>query len=350
MSELLAEPATQRREPAVDESARGSESPWRSALRQVARNRAAMGALVVLVLVVLVCLLAPVYANDIAHTNPFASNLSGTTIVNGKVTPVLQANHQGLGLGVTPIGPTWDLSHYFLGSDNQGRDVFARLLYGGRTSLLIGSSSAAICCAGAALLGLVAGYFGGPIDWVLSRLFDIVWAFPIYLLAISLSVVLLTSGLQIGFIHVGAGSLLLPILIIALVYMPYVARPLRGLVLSLREREFIQAAIGVGASDLRILWREIVPNAAPSVIVFFPLMVALDMLTESALSFLSTGVQPPTASWGTIINDGLGLLYTRPAVAIAPGLAIVITAVSLNMLGDGVRDALDPKAKLRGSI
>jgi len=309
-----------------------------------------MGALAVLVLVIVICLLAPVYAGSVAHVDPFPSNLQGTTIVHGKVTPVLQSNHQGLGLGVTPIGPTWDIHHYFLGADNQGRDVFARLLYGGRTSLLIGSTSALLCCVLAALLGLMAGYFGGPIDWVLSRLFDIVWAFPIYLLAISLSVVLLTSGLQIGFIHIGAGSLLLPIIIIAIVYVPYVARPLRGLVLSLREREFIQAAIGVGASDWRILRREILPNALPSVIVFFPLMVALGMLTESALSFLSIGVQPPNASWGTIINDGLGLLYTRPTVAIAPGLMIVITAVSLNLLGDGVRDALDPKAKLRGSI
>jgi peptide/nickel transport system permease protein len=329
---------------------RGRVGPWRASLRQLVRNRAAMAALAVLVVVVVVCLLAPLYASDIAHTNPFTSNLSGTTIVNGKVVDVMQANHQGLGLGVTPIGPTWELSHYFLGADEQGRDVFARVLYGGRTSLLIGATSAALCCILAALLGVLAGYFGGFLDWILSRLFDLVWAFPIYLLAISLSVVLLTSGLHLGFVTVSAGSLWLPILIIAVVYVPYVARPLRGSVLSLREREFIQAAIGAGALDARILRREILPNVAPSVIVFFPLMVALDMLTESALSFLSIGVQPPNASWGTIINDGIGLLYTRPAVAIAPGIALVVTAGALNVLGDGVRDALDPKARLRGSI
>lgn len=120
--------------------------------------------------------------------------------------------------------------------------------------------------------------------------------------------------------------------------------------MSLREREFIQAAIGSGASDWRILTKEVLPNTLPSVIVFFPLMVAFNMLTESALSFLSIGVQPPAASWGTIINDGLGLLYTRPWVALAPGIMIVITAVSLNILGDGVRDAFDPKAKLRGAV
>jgi peptide/nickel transport system permease protein len=335
---------------AIAKNARGAESPWRSSLRQLWRNRPAMVGLFVFLLVVIVCLCAPWYAHDIAHVDAFASNISGTVRINGKTVQILQQNTQGTGLGVTPIGPTWNISHYFLGADDQGRDVFARLLYGGRTSLLIGTSAATICCFIAAVLGIAAGYFGGAIDWVLSRIFDIVWAFPIYLLAISLSVVLLTSGIQLGPIHVGAGSLLVPILIIASVYIPYVARPIRGIVLSLREREFIQSAIGSGASDLRILTKEILPNVAPSIIVFFPLMVAFDLLTESALSFLGIGVQPPSASWGTIIDDGLGLLYTRPAVAMAPGAMIVITAIALNILGDGARDAFDPKAKLRGSI
>jgi peptide/nickel transport system permease protein len=319
-------------------------------LRQHSRNRAAMAALGVVLFMVAICLLAPVYAHHIAHVDAFSSNLNGTFRLNGKIVSVLQANTQGIGLGVTPIGPTWHFASYFLGADNQGRDVFARFLYGGRATLLIGSVSAVICCLVATVLGLVAGYFGGVIDWVVSRVFDIVWAFPIYLLAISLSVVLLTSGLNIGPLHIGPGSLMLPILIIAGVFVPYVGRPLRGIVLSLKEREFIQAAIGSGASDWHILRREILPNVAPTIIVFFPLMMAFDMLTESALSFLSIGVQPPNASWGTIINDGLGLLYTRPWVAFAPGIGIVITAGALNILGDGFRDAFDPKAKLRGSI
>jgi peptide/nickel transport system permease protein len=150
-------------------------------------------------------------------------------------------------------------------------------------------------------------------------------------------------------VHIGSGSLWLPVMIIAIIYVPYVARPLRGQVIALREKEFLRASIGIGASDWRILRREVLPNVLPMVIVFLPLMTALNMLTESALSFLSIGVQPPQASWGTIINDGLGLLYTRPAVTLAPGLAIVVTAAALNVLGDGVRDALDPKAKLRGA-
>ena len=309
-----------------------------------------MAALGLLVIIVSACLLAPVYAHDLAHVNPFASNITGTIRLNGKTISILQANTQGTGLGVTPIGPTWHLTNYFFGADNQGRDVFARLLYGGRASLLIGTSSAIICCFVASVMGIAAGYFGGAIDWVLSRLLDIIWAFPIYLLAISLSVILLTSGVNIGPLHIGPGSLFIPILVIASVFVPYVARPLRGIVLSLKEREFIQASIGSGASDWHILRKEILPNVAPSIIVFFPLMVAFNMLTESALSFLGIGVQPPAASWGTIINDGLGLLYTRPIVALMPGLAIVFTAGALNVLGDGFRDAFDPKAKLRGSI
>lgn len=320
-----------------------------TALSDLARDRTAVAAFTVFLLIVLICLLAPVYAHDIAHTDPFQSNVSGTTLVNGKTVPLLAPTTTGLGLGVTPIGPTWDVHHYFLGADNQGRDVMARLLYGGRNTLLIGVSSALLCCVIAALLGVIAGYFGGVIDTVLNWFFDLIWAFPVYLLAISLSVVLLTNGLKLGPVSVGAGSIWLPVLIIAAVYVPYVARPVRGQVLTLRGREYILASIGVGGSDARILWRDVLPNVAPMVLVFLPLMAAINMLTEAALSFLSVGVQPPNASWGTIINDGLGLLYTRPAVALAPGLMIVITAVALNLLGDSVRSALDPKARLRGA-
>lgn len=333
----------------VDPAVHGSSGPWRTALGQLTRNRPAMVSLGIFVLIVVACLCAPLYASSVAHVDPFASNVSGTTVIDGKTEPLLAPSSTGLGLGVTPIGPTWNPAHYFLGVDNQGRDVMARILYGGRTSLLIGISSALICCAVATVLGTLAGYFGGVVDAVLSRVFDVVWAFPVYLLAICLSVVLLTSGLDIGPVHIGAGSLWLPVLIIAVIYVPYVARPLRGQVMALREKEFLVASIGIGASDLRIMRREVLPNILPTVIVFLPLMMALNMLTESALSFLSIGVQPPNASWGSIINDGLGLLYTRPVVTLAPGLAIVITAGVLNVLGDGVRDALDPKAKLRGA-
>ncbi|WTP62391.1 ABC transporter permease [Streptomyces phaeochromogenes] len=330
--------------------ARRSPGPWRTAVADLSRNRPATAAAVVLLIVVVVCLCAPLYADHIAHTDPFQSHVSGTTVVDGKSVPVLTPSSTGLGLGVTPIGPTWDTAHYFLGSDNQGRDVMARLLYGGRTSLFIGVTATLLTVVIGTAVGVLAGYAGGVVDAVISRILDVIWAFPVYLLAICLSVVLLTDGLRLGPVTVDAGSLWLPVVIIAAIYVPYVARPLRGQVLVLRNKEFIQAAIGSGAPALRVMRREVLPNVVPTAIVFLPLMTALAMLTESALSFLSVGVQPPDASWGTIIEDGLGLLYTRPAVTIAPGLLIALTTVALNVLGDGVRDALDPSARLRGGV
>ncbi len=326
---------------------RPAAGPWVTAWRKLRRDRAAMAALGVLVLVLLLCLLATAYARHVAHTDPFVSNISGSFTLDGVTRPVLEPSTTGLGLGFTPIGPTWDIYGYFLGADNQGRDVAARILYGGRNSLLIAGVSALICLVLATMIGVVAGFMGGIIDAVLSRLLDVLWAFPIYLLAISLSIVLISKGFDIGPISITSGSLWLPIFIIGIVYVPYVARPIRGEVLSLKSSEFVLAAIGLGVPSLRILWKDILPNVMTRVIVFVPIMIALNMLTESALSFLSIGVQAPDASWGTIIQDGQTMLYTRPIVALAPGLAIVITVLALNVLGDGVRDALDPKSKRR---
>ncbi len=292
---------------------------------------------------------APLYASHVAHVDPFANNLNGTTIVNGKTVPLMQVGGGTLHLGETPIGPTWDVRHYFLGADSQGRDVASRVLYGGRSSLEIGIGSAAICCFIATVVALVAGFFGGVVDALLSRLMDVIWAFPVYLLAISISTELLTAsnGLKIGPLHIVATSLWLPTLIIAFIYVPYVYRPVRGHVLTVARKEFAEAAIAQGASNLRLMFSDILPNVVSVVIVLLPLMIATTIFTEAALSFLSIGVQPPNASWGTIINDGQGLLYTRPWVAIAPGIMIVLTVLAMNVLGDGVRDALDPRAKLR---
>ncbi|HTO83685.1 MAG TPA: ABC transporter permease [Methylomirabilota bacterium] len=321
--------------------------PWVTALRKIRSDKAAMAALLLFVVIVGLCMLAPLYATYVAKSDPFRSNLSGKIMVDGKRVPVMQTSTEGLGLGFTPIGPTWDIQAYFLGADGQGRDVAARLLYGGRNSLLIAGVSTAMCLVLAAIVGLVAGFFGGAVDWVLSRLLDVLWAFPVYLLAISLSIVLITHGIDIGPISINADSLSLPIFIIGVIYVPYVARPIRGQVLALKESEFVLAAIGLGVPSHRILFRDILPNVMTTLIVFVPLMMAINMLTESALSFLSIGVQPPDASWGTIIQDGQELLYTRPMVALAPGIAIVITVLALNIFGDGVRDALDPRSKLR---
>jgi peptide/nickel transport system permease protein len=297
----------------------------------------------VLVLIVAASAAAPLYAEHIAETDPFASNINGTTTVDGKEVEVLAPNPSGL--GSTPLGPTLE-RHYFLGADNQGRDVAARVLYGGRASLQIALAAALITLVLATLLGLVAGLYGGRIDAAISRLLDLIWAFPVYLLAISLATVLLVQGIELGPISIGADSLWLPAVIIGLIYVPYLARPVRAETLSIRRQEFVEAAIAQGASTPRLVGGELLPNVAPVLIVFLPLIVATNILTESALSYLSIGVQAPAASWGTIVQDGQGLLYTRPWVSMAPGLMIVFTVLALNVMGDGVRDALDPRGRL----
>jgi peptide/nickel transport system permease protein len=305
-----------------------------------------MASLAVFLFIVLSCLSAPLYARW-AGVDPFTSTLDAVIMVNGVEVPVMEASTEGLGLGYTPIGPTWELGNYFLGADGQGRDVMARLLYGGLNSLMIAAAATVFTLIVGTTTGLVAGYFGGVTDTVLSRLLDILWAFPIYLLAISLSIVTITAGISIGPILIESGSLWLPVIIIGIVYVPYVARPIRGQVLSLRNSEFVLAAVNLGVPGWRILLRDIQPNITTTLIVFVPLMMALNMLTESALSFLSIGVQPPAASWGTIIQDGQSLLYTRPLVALAPGIAIALSVMVLNVFGDGLRDALDPRSKVQ---
>lgn len=325
---------------------RGTRGPWALAFVRLRRNRAAIASLTVFLLIVLSCLSAPLYARW-AGVDPFTSTLDAVIMVDGVEVPVMEASTEGLGLGYTPIGPTWELGNYFLGADSQGRDVMARLLYGGLNSLLIAAAATVFTLIVGTAAGLVAGYFGSVTDTILSRLLDILWAFPIYLLAISLSIVTITAGISIGPILIESGSLWLPVIIIGIVYVPYVARPIRGQVLSLRNSEFVLAAINLGVPGWRILLRDIQPNITTTLIVFVPLMMALNMLTESALSFLSIGVQPPAASWGTIIQDGQALLYTRPLVALAPGLTIALSVMVLNVFGDGLRDALDPRSKVR---
>ncbi len=334
-------------DPALGGAKEASSGPWATAWRRLRRDRGAMVALAVLCLVALACAAAPLYASAVSGTNPFATNLNGEVTIDGTAQPVLAPSTTGLGLGVTPIGPTWAFGPYMLGADNQGRDVAARMLYGGRNSLLIAGAATLLTLVFAVAIGLLCGFFGGIVDGVLNRVLDVLWAFPIYLLAISLSIVLIAEGLTIGPIDIRAGSLWLPIAIIGVVYVPYVARPIRGQTLSLMRSEFIAAAIALGVPPWRIFVKDLLPNIMPRVIVLVPILLALNMITESSLSFLSIGVQPPDASWGTIIQDGQGLLYSRPIVALAPGLAVALTVLCLNILGDGVRDAFDPRAKVR---
>ena len=184
-------------------------------------------------------------------------------------------------------------------------------------------------------------------DSAISRLLDLIWSFPVYLLALALATAFAVHGIAVGPIHVASTSLAIPIVVIAIVYVPYVARPIRGQVLSLRRMEFIEAAVASGAGPVKIMLAELLPNVASMALVFLTLIVATNILTEAALSFLCVGVPLLTPSWGNIIEQGYQTIVTAPWLTIAPGLAIMITVVSLNVLGDALRDALDPHARLR---
>jgi peptide/nickel transport system permease protein len=316
--------------------------PWRLAGRRLRRNKVALGFLGLFILLVAVALAAPLWANNVAHTDAYANHLTDTIKEGNKTVNVVAFN------GI-PIGPQYFKAggKFFLGADGNGRDIMVRLLYGARISLLIGISAALISSILAVIVGLAAGYFRGLTDTVISRCMDIVWAFPVVILGVALGTALNLGGLKVGPINVQAGSTLIPILIIGFVYVPYMARPLRGQVLSLREKEFVDAARAQGAGSLRIMFAEILPNLASTIIVFLPLAVANAILLEDYLSFLGAGVQPPTPSWGVMINDGIEKITTAPHLTIVPGLMLVLTVLSLNIFGDGVRDAFDPRAKIR---
>jgi len=308
-------------------------------VQRLLHDRAAVLSAAVLAIILLACALAPLYAARVSGTDPFHSNIDGRV----GDAEVLRQNTEGLGLGTTPIGPGWR-GPYLLGADGQGRDLAARLLFGGRTSLIIATSATALSLLLALPIGVLAGYGGVVVDAGLRWLMDLLWAFPVYLLAISLSAVLISSGLRIGPITISADSLLLPIAILGIIYVPYVARPLRSEVRALAETEFVVAAVALGATPAHILWRHVLPDTVLQLVLFAPVVMAFDLLTEAALSVLSIGVQAPAASWGTLIGDGQVLIYTRPIAAIAPGLAVVATVLALNVLSERVRLAINPRA------
>jgi peptide/nickel transport system permease protein len=309
------------------------------AARRLRRDRAAIAFGGLFLVVVACCLAAPLWAGELAHSGPLENHLTDTVTVDGERRDVVS-------LDGVPIGPTWE-GRFFLGADSNGRDIAVRLLYGGRNSLWIGTAAALITTLLAVAAGLLAGYVRGFTDTVISRSLDVIWAFPVVLLAVALGTALSLQGLAIGPIEIGGDSKLIPILIIAVVYVPYLARPIRGQVLALREQEFVAAARVQGAGPVRIMLTEILPNLSSTIVVFFPLMVANAILLEAALGFLGVGVPPPEPSWGNMIGDGVEHILTGPHLAIVPGVMLVLTVLALNVFGDGVRDAFDPRAQVR---
>jgi len=286
----------------MDGSTRASASAepgWR-ALRRAARARLApFGALVLLAAVVM-ALGAPV----LSPHDPLKQNLDNTLARPGRT--------------------------HLLGTDNVGRDVLSRVIWGTRVSLLAGIVSVALAAAAGSVLGLVAGYAGGRVDALVMRAMDAVLSFPPLVLALALGAVL------------GAG--LTGVLVaLGVVYTPTFARLMRGQVLSITARDYVDAARALGAPAFRIAWRHVVPNAAAPIVVQASLSVAFAILAEASLSFLGLGIQPPQASWGSMINAGRGYLQQAPWIVFGPGTALFVTVVGLNFVGDAVRDALDPR-------
>jgi peptide/nickel transport system permease protein len=294
--------------PAVEDRAAGPPSlkparpRWRETVGLLARNPTAAGSAVVLLLIILIAIfddqLAPQGANEIS------------------VADRLQA-------------PSWD--HPF-GTDDLGRDIMSRIILGASVSLRVGFLAVGIALVVGSLIGLLAGFYGTWIDDVLMRFMDMLFAFPAVLLAIA---VLAVRG-------PGSGNTALAI---AIVYVPIFARVTRASVLGVREEVYVRASRSVGASDLRLLTRHVLPNAAPPIIVQTSISLAFAVLAEAALSFLGLGTQPPNPSWGLMLAEGRGYIDLAWWIAFFPGMAIFVTVLCFNLLGDGLRDVLDPRQR-----
>jgi peptide/nickel transport system permease protein len=274
---------------------------WR-VLRRAARARLAPFGAAVMMLAVLIALAAPL----VAPYDPLAQNLGKTLAPPGR--------------------------DHLLGTDNVGRDVLSRVIWGTRVSLLAGLVSVALAVLAGSLLGVLAGYCGGRVDGLVMRVMDAVLSFPPLVLALALGAML------------GAG--LMGVLVaLGVVYTPTFARLMRGQVLTITARDYVDAARALGASGWRVAARHVVPNAINPIIVQASLSVAFAILAEASLSFLGLGIQPPQASWGSMINAGRGYLQQAPWIVFGPGGALFVTVVGLNFVGDAVRDALDPRTR-----
>lgn len=308
-------PSAERAEPAAEEAvpaARKIEgrSPWRLGMERLVRDRAAMISLGVIVLIVLVAIFAPVLAAIIGHG----------------------PNEQFSSTGLTAIGqPKPPGGTFLLGTDNLGRDIMVRIFYGARISLIVGVAATALTVAVGALVGLIAGYFGGVTDSVLARFMDWLLAIPFLLFAISLVTV------------IGAG-LTVVIIVIGFFGWASVGRIVRGQVMSIKEKEFVEAARALGASPWRIMFVDILPNVMAPIIVYATLLIPLSIVTEASLSYLGVGVPPPTADWGQMISASQDVYqYGAWWYLVFPSAALLLTTLAFNIFGDGVRDAFDPR-------
>jgi len=271
------------------------------------------------VLLLLLAIFAPLIVKILGLPGPDVQNLSLTDSFG------------------SPIGPT---SAHPFGVDPLGEDVMSRVIYGTRISLEVGIIGTMISTLVGVTVGLIAGFYRGWVDTLLSRTTDVVLSIPVLLLGLGIGAACSVKGCLGGALQPGLGVV---IFIIALSTWPYMARIVRGLVLSLREREFVDASRALGASNRRIMFREILPNLAAPIIVFATLQIPINILFEAALSYLGIGIRPPTASWGQMISAATPIFNTAWWFMVFPGAALLITVLAFNLLGDGLRDALNPR-------
>jgi peptide/nickel transport system permease protein len=289
-------------------------SPLRLALARLRRDRVAMTSAGAIVVLVVVALAAPLIAHLVGHD------------------PTTQYREAGLTPAGLPVGPN---RHFLFGTDNLGRDVFIRVVYGTRISLLVGVVSTVLAVALGVVVGVTAGYFQGATDTVLARFMDVVLSFPFLLFAIAL-------------VSVAGPSIVVSVCVIAFFSWAAVGRIVRGQTLSIREREYIEAARSLGSGDLRIMFVDVVPNLIAPVIVYTTLLIPTAIVFEATLSFLGMGVVPPTPTWGNMLSDSLQYYQVAWWFVLFPGLALLITTLAFNLLGDGIRDALDPATFMPG--
>lgn len=285
-------------------------SPWLLAWQRLRRDRVAMVSLVTIGLIILLAVFAPVATAITGHP----------------------PNEQYREIGLSPDGlPLPPNSVFWLGTDDLGRDIFVRIAYGARISLLVGVAATLMTVIIGVVVGLAAGFLGGAVDTVLARLIDLVLSIPFLLVAIAL-------------VSITGPSLMVTVLVIGFFSWASVARIVRGQVLSLREREFVEAARSLGASDRRIMFVDIFPNILAPVIVYASLLIPVVIVVEATLSYLGLGLAPPTADWGGMISDAQNYYTTAWWFMVFPGAALLLTTLAFNLFGDGVRDAFDPRS------
>jgi peptide/nickel transport system permease protein len=296
------------------------------AWRRLRRDKVALGGAAVIVLLILVAIFAPLIVALLGHP-PLDFHYE-------KIDPDLQV----------ASGPFGGISHDFLFGVEpvNGRDIFSRVVYGSRISLIIAFLATLLAVLIGAVLGVVAGYFGGWVDTVISRTMDVFLAFPILLFALALAGIIPDHAFGL---EGDALRIALIVVIIGFSSWPYIGRIIRGQTLSLREREFVDAARSLGARSPRILFTEMMPNLVAPILVYATLLIPTNILFEAALSFLGVGIRPPTPSWGGMLSDATHWFQIAPNFMLFPGLAIFVTVLAFNLFGDGLRDALDPRSR-----